>query len=662
MIDLLWYSADRILGQVKGEFQLSLNSVLPKRNIFRQRLRLYNEALSDQTKIKSNMLYQTMQTFMAVSYTDDLSVEFSSREIRNETQANNLQNLAEFDQEEMNVEEMMYWVKWNQYFHGVSLRTLEWRDKRRKCPLWAVRDPKAWIPDPNIMFVDNKVNARFHGFQVEDYIESLMQHEWYDLEALEGLQTDIQWEIQLNKISQLQNRWIIPQAEQAFMTNQEYLKGLKEEVKQWRTKFVLYHHYTRLDNGQPFIITIDGSFSRILRFIPIEAVTKEEEKDPFQIDFPVVLNYFSPYPWDPYGVCVPDLIEDKQRAYSVIMNLNKIKATREALWGLFAYDTNLVKNAADLQVPNPNWPKFIGMDGSKGNLAWAIYEVQTSRVNPDAINFPQVIMNEVFLSTGMDARALGVSGSSGVTAEENQRVQANQNLKLLLNNKVNAWGEKAFRWLRYRCYKEYFSASDEKFVRLNGWLRTNFVKLKKEDFITKEDPEISIRNKSDENAKRQQQLATFSAYFPLAIQDPTKPKLSKDFIERHYLKLIGLDSSFIDVASPPSPEERQAMMDVEMLNRNEDPLPIKDLNEDHLSYIVVYQSALPTQAKFNAIEKRKQALVAKNKMQAQQGQPQGWQQTINSAANTSVWMLQNQAAQQNQSSVKSSSLQAVAQQ
>jgi hypothetical protein len=63
------------------------------------------------------MLYQTMQTFMAVSYTDELSVEFTSREVWNETQADNLQNLAEFDQEEMNVEEMMYRVKWNQYFH-----------------------------------------------------------------------------------------------------------------------------------------------------------------------------------------------------------------------------------------------------------------------------------------------------------------------------------------------------------------------------------------------------------------------------------------------------------------------------------------------------------------------------------------------------------------
>jgi hypothetical protein len=69
-------------------------------------------------------------------------------------------------------------------------------------------------------------------------------------------------------------------------------------------------------------------------------------------------------------------------------------------------------------------------------------------------------------------------------------------------------------------------------------LRSNFVKLKKEDFITKQDPEISIRNKSDENAKRQQQMAVFSAYYPLAIQDPSKSALSKAYIERHYLKLM----------------------------------------------------------------------------------------------------------------------------
>jgi hypothetical protein len=76
------------------------------------------------------------------------------------------------------------------------------------------------------------------------------------------------------------------------------------------------------------------------------------------------------------------------------------------------------------------------------------------------------------------------------------------------------------------------------------------------------------------------------------------------------------------VASSPSPEELQAMSDVELINRNESPRMIKDLNEDHMTYIVVYQSALPTQAKWDAIEKRKQALIAKRQMEQQQGAQQ----------------------------------------
>lgn len=94
----------------------------------------------------------------------------------------------------------------------------------------------------------------------------------------------------MNKVAQLQNRGIIPQTETAIPS------AIKDDKEAGRTKFALYHHMTRLDDGQPFIITTDGTFAEVLRFIPIEPVCKEEEDNMFLIDYPVILNYFSPYP------------------------------------------------------------------------------------------------------------------------------------------------------------------------------------------------------------------------------------------------------------------------------------------------------------------------------------------------------------------------------
>ena len=265
-------------------------------------------------------------------------------------------------------------------------------------------------------------------------------------------------------------------------------------------------------------------------------------------------------------------------------------------------------------------------------------------------------MNEVFMATGLDARAMGISGGVSTTATENQRVQANQNIKLLLNNKINGRGEKFFWKLWYRSYKEYFSVNDEKNVRINTGFKNMMIKMKKDDFITKEDPEISVRNKSDSEADKAKKKIDFAAYYPMAIQDPNKSAISKKYIEQYYLSLMDIDDSAIDIFTITDglADEIQANLDLELLNRNEDPIPVQQ-GQDHTIFLAVYMSGLPTAARARAIEKRKKAILEdkKNKMMTPipgQPMPVGQQQespTSNSAANTSVGMAMNAMNQSN---------------
>jgi len=53
------------------------------------------------------------------------------------------------------------------------------------------------------------------------------------------------------------------------------------------------------------------------------------------------------------------------------------------------------------------------------------------------------------------------------------------------------------------------------------------------------------------------------------------------------------------------------MSDIPLLNENEDAKEILDINEDHWTYVIIYQKAQDTEAKFRAIEKRKQAIIMK---------------------------------------------------
>jgi len=51
-------------------------------------------------------------------------------------------------------------------------------------------------------------------------------------------------------------------------------------------------------------------------------------------------------------------------------------------------------------------------------------------------------------------------------------------------------------------------------------------------------------------------------------------------------------------------EEVQAREDLELINRNEMPKQCENPNEDHWTYVVIYQSAIDTPAKRRAIEQR----------------------------------------------------------
>jgi len=87
-------------------------------------------------------------------------------------------------------------------------------------------------------------------------------------------------------------------------------------------------------------------------------------------------------------VCVPDLLEDKQKMKQLFMNLNRIKAENEALGDIFFYDEDVIDNINDLKVPSIG-PKYVKANLSKGNTP--MMEVAKARIKQDAYNMPEIL-------------------------------------------------------------------------------------------------------------------------------------------------------------------------------------------------------------------------------------------------------------------------------
>ena len=92
----------------------------------------------------------------------------------------------------------------------------------------------------------------------------------------------------------------------------------------------------------------------MLRIKEIKPVLAEEKKDPTKVDFPIILNYWKPRRNDPFGESVPDKLDDKQIAKTILFNLNIIKAKKEALGGDFIWNSRLIKNKNDILKPTTN--------------------------------------------------------------------------------------------------------------------------------------------------------------------------------------------------------------------------------------------------------------------------------------------------------------------
>ena len=98
----------------------------------------------------------------------------------------------------------------------------------------------------------------------------------------------------------------------------------------------------------------------------------------------------------------------------------------------------------------------------------------------------------------------------------------------------------------------------------------------------------------------------------LAVMEanPNTPRVSLDFMRRKIFKLQGMTRAEIQVMVPYTPEEMDARNIVKLINDNDmDHLAVKDLEEDHMTYLVVFQSAMDNEAKNVAIELRKKAYI-----------------------------------------------------
>ena len=595
---------DKLLAQIDREYQEWYDYVVNKRNQYRDRVIRWNKQAKDINKININMIANAIDTLIASSYTDWLTVNFASADgWVSADKADNLNYMAEFDNNEQDYQQLYYQKEQDRYFFWVWIRYRYGWDDVRKMPKFMVINPLSWIPDPIPSQLGNFDGSgyRYHWFEFTTSILDLIADGSYDKEQLDN----VVWSY---FSPDNQQNWV------AYATAYNYvMPSCCDDLK---TNFSLdvYHHFTNF-NGKKYIVTSTNARRTVIRIKELKPILEEEKKNNNMIEFPIALNYWKPRRNDPFGESVCDKLDDKQIAKTILFNLNIIKAKKEALGGDFIWNSRLIKNKDDILKPTVNG-RNIFVDTVE-NLSNVGMEIPRSQIKADSINMISALDNEAMLDTNIDTLQQGIVSWGRTTATESQIAQANSNIIWLLNNKVNAWGDKRFWFEWWKGYQENFSKADKKSVVLVSNFEVKSFELSKDDFFTRQIPHIILGTKADLQSKNEKEQIFRDKYLWMVLNNPSVPEVSKRIAQRMCFRCNWKTPNEINVLVPLENDETVALGFVRLLNMNEIPRSIFSYPKEYLrTFWVYFQKAENTKAKEVVLQALNNAMIKLPLMQS----------------------------------------------
>lgn len=621
---------EKLLHQIRQEYAIGDDYMQPKRNQIIERLRKHIKQNKQPGLININMVSNTIDILIAWSYIDEPQVKFISRDqfLENE-QADNLNYMAKFDMKEQEYQQLDYQTQWDRYFFGLGIKYKHWFDLTKKAPIFYSVNPMTAIFDPTPTLT-GKFNAnqyKYFWFMMTDSIFNMKNDPQYDKWALSTVLKNT-----IDKDQELLKQAISISDNTNYVCQELLLNA----------SITIYHHFT-IYEWKKYLVTTDADKKVVLRMKAIEPVLKEEKKDPSLIWRPFAFYFYKPERWKVLWVSVPDLLDDKEEAKTVLINASLIKARLEAMGWRFIVNSRYISDPKDILKPT-SWTQYIFTNDKlqPNEPLWNVMaEIPTSQIKQDVLTMAQMLEREWVLDTKQDQMQMGIVPDKIMTKAEQQSVQGNANMLASLNMKTYLRGEYDFWFLRWRTYQEYFSSSDEKFLLMTQDFEWKSISIKKDSFYTKNNPFIITWSKSDIEAMNEKQKQYWNAALPIILNDPDLPKISKLIAKRFTAKLNGMPQNSINQIYALLPEERDAKGMVEYYI-NDDKMPpwlFEEPNADYLTYRIYIQKAEDNDTKEKILSVLEKYLI--------QNWQQQWLQQMNQQANSASNIMTSQLAQQN---------------
>jgi hypothetical protein len=553
----------------------------PKWDEWALRLKLYNNQKRDKSAVGDPLMFTIIQTVLASLYDDRLQVAFKPRESGDDDTAENLDNLAIYDYDEMQKDIVDYTWDWDTLFFGRGLVMLMEFDDEKKCPVPENWDPMVTLRDPRAKSVNGDMRgrgrARFIGREIRLNKTDLEEAGvYFNYENLKTDNTDL--------TSLYDRNEQIRQEAQGYANTAKWQGELKGDNATYR----LFEWITNY-KGKLVLVTLADNRKKVIRYTELKGKY-----------IPIIDRSLYPIANDWDGVSIPDLTEDKQRTRAKLTNLG-VKVAESGLYPMYLFDTNRIKNRADL---NYEQNKFIGVDG---NPTGAVQIMQKDQIKTDVGFILNTLDVAAQKATATPDLQQGQTSGDKRTATELNLVSNKVDTRYSLTAKIFGWSEKRFWQQWYFLYKTYFNPGiDEKTIRISGALGAQYRPLRRENIIANVDPDIIVESKVVSDAKNYNMLQQFRGFVQQIAIDPNS---NLRFALKKLGKLTGLKTDEVDQVLPPVVDELIAEDENKILEKN-GLVKVKP-TDDYIIHMEIHNKLSDTPAKYAHMNAHKQAMILK---------------------------------------------------
>lgn len=566
---------------------------------------LLNNLQRGDENIASTLLITLFNRIMSNLYDDKMQVKFVPGEELDQRKVQTLNILAQNDYREMDKAKLDYDWSWDTLFFGRGyMETLRF-DPQRKIMQPHVINPLVFGYDP---FFDNPQQWRY-------YWKWITKSKW-----------EINKLIKSGKITGIKEARELPSGIDAFLWD---YKVRREEAKLATPQandtykgdvYQILEYFGHDQNGDKCVFWVDRGFNKI---IYKEKLDLRDADDGKGSNWPIVVKEAFREPHASVVFSVADLLEDKHRARSVLLNLAFIAAKDKAN-PLYQY---VPENVVDL---TQLFSRQINQHIPVKDVTASIAPLNTQDPLPPGLAaFMQVLSQEANdpVGTGM---ALAPAKKGKQSATESAIQQQLNDLAQSLQSKVMQFGEEDFWKQWYQRYKRYTKAGDEKIATIVGVKGMTFEKIDLGDIKTKYPPGVLIYSAKEAEYKELVLRRDLTALRP-QLEQSLGPDGMRNFDKYVLLPKYLNDPTMLDILIPKSIDEIKAEEENDSINENS--LPQVAETDDHSQHLAVHRMSKNTWAKWVHIAWHEELLGNQKKMKLQaeqqqmmQGQEEGSQE------------------------------------